>query len=178
MSNEFNSGLLNILLDAELPAQILSRRFDQYLFFDVDISSSKSMILAVEDILGECFGLDLETEIYKSSSRELIARISSKEEWCASILRAGKAIRNDGDFGGLILLDSKIRWIVYQSRPVDMGIFAINNKIVSGKINNIKEDFFDIADISGWLARRTARDNDLVQGFGADFLEKLVNNYQ
>lgn len=174
----YESRLSKILIDAELPLQILSRRFHQYLFFDSDISSSESMILAIQEVVSKCFGLDVEVDVYAGSNRRFVTHIGDVDKLKGKVIRVGECLRDAGDFGGLILLDTKMRWIAYQSRPVDVGIFAIDNGRALEGFEAMKENFFDCSDISGWLTQRTARDADLVQGFGAEFLAILVQNYQ
>jgi hypothetical protein len=136
------------------------------------------MLMAIKEVVGKCFGLDVEVEVYAGSNREFVAHIGDVEKLRGDVIRVGEALRDAGDFGGLILLDTKLRWIVYQSRPVDVGIFAINGGRTLEGGDAVKEDFFDCSDISGWLTQRTARDADLVRGFGAEFLAMLVQNYQ
>ena len=78
----------------------------------------------------------------------------------------------------MLLVDTKGRWVAYQSRPVDVGILAIDNEGGLNDFKNLKDYFFDLDDIYGWLEQRTARDIGLVQGLGANFLAALVKNYQ
>lgn len=173
-----NPELLNVVLRAELPAQVMSRRYEQYLFFDADITSSEAVISAVRGVVTACFGPDVETEIFASSTRTSLALLGRGAEWPVEISRLGKALRDAGDFGGMILVDALGRWAAYQSRPVDIGILAIDSRGALDGVEAVKDDFFDCADISGWLAQRTARDIDLVQGFGAELLTTLVKNYR
>jgi hypothetical protein len=177
-ANKSSPELLNVVLNAELPAQVLSRRYEQYLFFDSDISSSDSIISAVQSVVIACFGMDVEVDIFSSSNRSFLANLGQNPEWAVEISRLGKILRDASDFGGMILVDKRKRWVVYQSRPVDMGIVAIDGQGKLDEVEALKDDFFDCTDISGWLAQRTARDIDLVQGFGSEFLEALLKNYQ
>ena len=165
-----------MIVGGELPAQVLSRPFEKYLFFDADISSSEAMISAVREVVLFLFGLDVEAQVFASSNREFLAHLGKGVDWAVEISRLGKA--NRGDPGGLTLVDAKRRWIAYQSRPVDIGLFAIDCSAELDSIPGIKDSFFDCLDISGWLRRQTPRDADLVEGFGAVFLAALVKNYR
>ncbi|NDZ12401.1 hypothetical protein [Variovorax sp. WS11] len=166
-----------IVVGAELPTKVLARPFEKYLFFDADISSSGPMISAVRDVVVACFGLDVEVEIFASSNRISLARLEKGMDWPVEIFRLGRAIRESGDTGGLTLVDTKRRWVAYQSRPVDTGIFAIDCHAELDGIQAMKDSFFDCANISIWLSRRTLRDADLVQSFGTEFLAMLIRNY-
>ena len=163
---------------AELPAKVFNRPFEQYLFFDADISSSEAMISAVRNVVISCFDLDVEVQIFASSNRAFLAQLGKCMDWSDEISRLGKTNRESGDAGGLTLVDAKRRWIAHQSRPVDIGIFAIDCHAELGGVQGMKDSFFDCVDISNWLRRQTPRDADLVAGFGEDFLATLVKNYR
>jgi RHS repeat-associated protein len=173
-----NTGLRDVMVvGAELPAKVLTRPFEKYLFFDADISSSEAMICGVRDAVISCFDVDVEVQVFASSTRSFLGQVGKPVDWSAEISRLGKANRDSGDAGGLTLVDAKRRWIAYQSRPVDIGLFALDCHAELSGIPGVKESFFDCMDISDWLRRDTPRDADLVDGFGADFLAALVRNY-
>jgi hypothetical protein len=173
-----NTGLRDIMVvGAQLPARVLTRPFEKYLFFDADISSSEELISGVRDVVISCFDVDVEVQVFTSSTRSLLVQLGARVDWSVEISRLGKAIRDSGDAGGLTLVDAKRRWIVFQSRPVDVGLFALNCSAELSSISRVKDSFFDCIDISDWLCQRTPRDADLVGGFGADFLTAMVKNY-
>jgi len=173
-----NTGLRDMLvMGAELPSKVLTRPFEKYLFFDADISSSEAMICGVRDVAITCFNGDVEVQVFSSSTRSLLFQLGKRMDWSVEISRLGKANRDSGDAGGLTLVDAKRRWIAYQSRPVDVGLFALDCRVELSSIQGVKDSFFDCIDISHWLRRRAPRDADLVDGFGADFLTALVKNY-
>ncbi|WP_162588586.1 hypothetical protein [Variovorax sp. RA8] len=170
--------LIDVIVQAaKLPEQILVKRFKKYLFFDADISSSKPMISAIREVAVACFGEELEVEVFASSSRSLLARLDPSADWPVEISGLGKALRDGGDVDGMAFLDAKQRWIVYQSRPVDVGVFAIDSPQALDSIKAVRDSFFSKEDISSWLLRRTARDVELVESFGAEFLTILLSNY-
>jgi len=173
-----STGLRNMLVTgAELPAKVLTRPFEKYLFFDADISSSGAIISGVRDVVISCFDVDVEVQVFASSTRSLLVQLGRRVDWSVEISRLGKANRDSGDAGGLTLVDAKRRWIAYQSRPVDVGILALDCRVELSSIQGLKDSFFDCIDISHWLRRQAPRDADLVDGFGADFLTALVKNY-
>lgn len=173
-----NTGLRDMLvMGAELPAKVLTRPFEKYLFFDADISSSETMISGLRDLTVSCFDVDVEVEVFASSTRSLLVQLGKRVDWSVDISRLGKENRDSGDAGGLTLVDAKRRWIAYQSRPVDVGLFALDCRVELSSIQGVKDSFFDCIDISRWLRRQAPRDADLVDGFGVDFLTALVKNY-
>jgi hypothetical protein len=177
-TDESTGNLLDEMVrGAELPQQVLTRRFRKYLFFDADITSSKPMVSAVREVATACFGEELEVDVFARSSKSLLGRLSGNAEWPAYISSFGKALRDGADVDGMIFVDTKKRWIIYQSRPVDIGVFAIDSDRVLFDVKAVRESFFSREDISQWLLRRTARDIELVESFGAGFLEILLNNY-
>ncbi|WP_068676014.1 MULTISPECIES: hypothetical protein [unclassified Variovorax] len=182
MQNEATDESIGNSLDvivrgAELPQQVLTRQFQKYLFFDADITSSKPMISAVREVAAACFDEELEVDVFARSSRSLLARLGGDADWPVDISRLGKALRDGGDVDGMILVDVKKRWVIYQSRPVDVGVFAIDSDRVPDGTEVVRDNFFNKEDISLWLLRRTARDVELVESFGAGFLATLLSNY-
>ena len=176
--NGIESPLGDLMVEGvELPAKLFSRHFKQYLFFDADISSSVAMISAVQEAVVSCFGRDHEVQVFSSSNRHLVGRLDRRMDWSVGICLLGKKIRESGDVGGFTLLDESLRWIAYQSRPVDIGIFAIDCDVKIRGIPSVADSFFDKSDISGWLGGKSQREIDLVESFGKEFLARLVENY-
>jgi hypothetical protein len=161
----------------DLPGDIFARRFKKYLFFDADINSSQPLILAMQQASTACFGLDLEIDVYTSFGRTLLKRLKAPSDWAHEITRLGDRLFEDGDMGGMILVDRQRRWVAYQARPVDVGVFAIDCLLDLQSIEGVRDGFFSIDDIKGWLLQLTQRDRDLVDGFGKDYLTALVANY-
>jgi hypothetical protein len=164
-------------MGAELPDKVFNREFEKYIFFDADISSSEEMISAVRDVVIWCFDSDIDFQVFSSSSRDFLGHIQNSVDWLTEISRIGKAIRESGDVGGLTLVDSKKRWVAYQSRPVDIGVFAIDCPTNLSRMQGIKDSFFDCVDISIWIRQETPRDADLATSFGEEFLVELLKNY-
>jgi hypothetical protein len=177
-SNDIESPLRDLMIQGlELPAELFSRPFKQYFFFDADISSSAAMISAVQDAVVSCFNRDHEVQVFSSSNGHLVGRLDRRIDWSIGICLLGKKIRESGDVGGVALVDESLRWIAYQRRPVDIGIFAIDCDVEIRSIPSVADSFFDRSDILGWLDGKSQRDIDLVGSFGREFLVRLAENY-
>jgi hypothetical protein len=166
-----------LALGVELPGNVFTRRFGQYLFFDIDVTTSEPLIVAVRQVVMACFGSALEVDVYKSSDRSFLKRLGADEEWAQEIMMLSRAMRKEGDVDGMILLDGQNRWILYQLRPVDFGVFAIDCHQDLMSIAAILECFFALDDVKDWLSRRTSRDKEMVHTEGEGFLAALRDNY-
>lgn len=166
-----------IIPNATLPSMVLRRSFDKYLFFDADMGSSVEIIAAIRDVISQCFNGESEALIFNSRRESLLAILAADADWSLEVSRVGKAMRNAGDSDGLALVDTKGRWVAYQYWPVDIGIFALTCQADLATIPELKDNFFDKADITNWLCGQSPRDTELTQSLGADFLAKLLQNY-
>ncbi|MCS3495931.1 hypothetical protein M2189_005110 [Bradyrhizobium japonicum] len=169
--------LETIVLGVELPCHIFSRRFEQYLFFDADICTSQPLATAIRQATTICFGLDVDTDVYASSSRSYLRQLASDSDWPLEITALGNTMREEGDVDGLALVDSQDRWAAHQPSPVDVGVLAIDSSQELMSIEAVKDCFFSLNDIRGWLSRRTPRDRELVDVFGEEFLTTLLTDY-
>jgi hypothetical protein len=160
-----------------MPQYIFARKF-RHLFFDADIGSSDSLISAVKKIAIVCFGFDLRVEVFASSNSNSLTWLEAGDDWPTKIKTAAKLLRQAGDYGGLVLVEVAQKWAVYQERPIDVGVFALNsNQDFQGIGTIVKDNFFDSSDIAGWISGRDQRDIDLVKSMGRDYLIHLMKNY-
>ena len=171
--------LLGVIVPrANLPQYVFSRKFERHLFFDADIGSSDALISAVKEIAVTCFGVHFRAAVFACSDRTLLGWLDAEEDWLIKINKISKAMRDSGDWGGLILVEATQRWVVYQDRPVDVGVFAFDsNQDLQGIATIVNDNFFDRQDIAGWLSGRTQRDIDLIDNLGHDYLIALMENY-
>ncbi len=119
---------------ALLPAQIFHHSFNRYLFFDIDICTSRELMHMVQKLVRAVFELDGGVEVYSASGYESLNLFSPADDWVQAITSSEKYLRNAGDYGGLILLDTSKQWALLQPRPVDVGIFAFNSQVEIEKI--------------------------------------------
>ncbi|WP_271585406.1 hypothetical protein [Bradyrhizobium sp. CCBAU 45389] len=169
--------LETIVLGVELPCDVFNRRFKQYLFFDADICTSKPLAAAIRQATAICLGSDTDMDVYATSSRSFLARLTSDADWTLGITALGNAMRDEGDVYGLALVDSQNRWAAYQASPVDVGIFAIDSSQQLMSVDAIADCFFSLGNVRGWLSRRTPRDREVVDSVGEGFLTALQDNY-
>jgi hypothetical protein len=167
-----------VVVGADIPMYVLSRRFKKYLFFDADIGSSDALISAVQLVAKTCFGLNSKIRVFSSSDRELLGYLNSTDDWPVKLKKISKVMRSSGDCGGLILEEATQKWAVYQNRPVDVGVFAFDCDQGLQDIAAVVDDcFFDCGHIARWLSGEGEREINLVDGFGRDFLITLIKNY-
>lgn len=178
-SNKTIPTLSEIMIaGAELPARIFTRQFDQYLFSDVDIVSCVPMIDSVRAIMNCCNYLDAGVDVFSSWNREHLFHLDAAMDWPTELIQLRKVMHNDGDHGGLTLLDSKCRWIAYQYFPVEIGILAIESRLDLSLIAGVKDSFFSCSDLVRLCRRENQHDIDLVDdNFGLDVLNSLIKNY-
>lgn len=178
MTIENNKLKETLVLGASLPSEVFHHKFDRHLFFDIDISTSDELMLAVQKVVRGCFGLDGRVEVYSALGYESLGQFCIAEDWVPHIMRCEKTLRNAGIHDGLILIDASKQWILYQPCPVDLGIFAFNSQVrVEEILSDVYDYFFSCEDIKNWISQKTVRDAALVSSFGLEFLTLLVKNY-
>jgi hypothetical protein len=161
-----------------LPQRIFENAFGRYLFFDADIGSSDTLISTLYEVAKACLGTTLKVDVFASSNRILLGRLDVNSNWVTQINEISKTLRTAGDCDGLILVDVSQKWVVYQTRPVDIGILAFDGMAgLSGLESAIADCFFGCDDITNWLVGRSQRDIELVNDLGRDYLAALVKNY-
>ncbi|MES2040316.1 MAG: hypothetical protein V4495_21055 [Pseudomonadota bacterium] len=167
-----------LISGASLRAQVFHHSFDRYLFFDIDICTSCELMHTVQKLVRAGFGLDGAVEVYSASEYESLNLFRVADDWVQAITSCEKYLRNSGDYGGLILLDTSKQWALFQPRPVDMGIFAFNSQVEIEKfVPDICDYFFSCADIRNWISRKTEHDVALVETVGYEVLNSLIKNY-
>lgn len=178
-ANHFGVDLHGIFITGSaLPRCIFENVFGQYLFFDADVCTSDALISILYKIAKARFGTTLKVDVFASSNRILLDRLDVNSNWIAQINRISKKLRTAGDCDGLILVDASHKWVVYQTRPVDIGVLAIDSiEGLSGLESGIADCFFECDNITNWLDGRSQRGLELVNNFGRDYLVSLVKNY-
>lgn len=164
--------------DSVLPQRVFENSFGRYLFFDADVGSSDALISTLYEIAKACFGKSLRVDIFASSNQVFLGRLDVDSNWVSEINNLNKALRITGDCDGLILVDASRKWVVYQKRPVDLGVFAFDCREDMADLELVIADcFFGCGDIASWLVGKSPRDIDLVNNFGRDYLVALAKNY-
>lgn len=178
-ANDLGADLLGVFIPGlALPQRIFDDVFGRYLFFDADVCSSDALISTLYEIAKACFGVTLKVDVFASSNRILLGRLDVNSNWVVQINEISKTLRTAGDCDGLILVDASQKWVVYQTRPVDIGILAFNGMTGLPSLESaIADCFFGCDDITNWLVGRSQRDIELVNDLGRDYLAALVKNY-
>lgn len=177
--NDLGGELDRVLIpDSALPERIFEDAFDGYLFFDSDVGSSDTLASTLYKVAKECLGVKFQVKVFSASNRSLLGELDENSDWVAQINEIGKALRSVGDCYGLILVDASHKWVVYQARPIDIGILAFNGMTNFPDIESeIKFCFFNSNDIANWLSGKGWEDIGLVSNFGREYLVNLLKNY-
>jgi hypothetical protein len=167
-----------VRLGANLPAHVFHKKFARYFFFDNDICTSDDLIRVTKLVIGESFGDDLIANVFSSSDFKYLGDLHMNEDWVAKIVSLSTEMNSSGDYGGLIILDQKKQWAIFQKTPVEEGVLGVNSHKKLEVINNlIYENFVDCEKFKEWLEERTSHDVELVKFMGRDYLMSLVENY-
>lgn len=178
MTIESNKLKETLIPGALLPARVFHHKFDRHLFFDIDICTSDELMLTVQNVVRGCFGLDGGVEVYSALGHESLDQFYIAADWVASIMKCEKYLREAGNYNGLILIDVDKRWVLFQPRPVDLGIFAFNSQVMIEEfVPDVYDYFFSCADIRNWLSRKTEADVALAKATGSEVMNLLIKNY-
>lgn len=168
-----------VRLGANLPARVFHKKFARYFFFDNDICTSDDLISVTKLVIGESLGYDLMASIFASSDFKYLGDLHMNEDWVAKIVSLSTEMNDSGDYGGLIILDQKKQWAIFQKTPVEEGVLGINSNKKLEAINDlIYENFVDCEKFKEWLEERTSHDVELVKSVGRDYLMSIVENYR
>ncbi len=160
------------------PDYIFSRRFEQHFFFDLDICSSDIVICAAKEIILNCLGTEVRVAVFSFTERTLLGWLESDDDWSFKIGAMSESLRRSGDYNGLILIDDLKKCIVYQARPVDLGILAFDGSNNWRAISTVARDcFVDAHDIESWLTGESVYGAALVNDLGREYLAALAKNY-
>ncbi|BDU19989.1 hypothetical protein [Dyella sp. GSA-30] len=181
--NHASSLLSSMLLtDRRLPDYLFKKKFDQYLFFDVDITSVDELIKAIKDVVINRITSMPDMAVFSFTEKAFVTWMGRDEDWVLKINEVYKLLRDKKDYNGLVLADASMKCIVHQPDPVSMGVFAFsreNGRDESWRniSDNVNGCFFDLTDVRGWLAGGSERDSSLIESMGREYLEALIENY-
>ncbi|MGF6191460.1 hypothetical protein [Serratia sp. 2723] len=168
-----------VRLGVNLPAHVFHKKFARYFFFDNDICTSDDLISATKLVIGESLGYDLIANVFASSDFQYLGDLHMNEDWVAKIVSLSTEMNGSGDYGGLIILDQKKQWAIFQKTPVDEGVLGFNSNKKIETINNlIYENFVDCEKFKEWLEEGTSHDVELVKSMGRDYLMSIIENYR
>lgn len=164
--------------DVALPTYVFYQKFSSYAFFDLDIATSPELAVGLKKLIEDCADSGEQVSIFSAESREHLGTLTVGSEWENGVLQVGRSLRAEGDCGGMILVPVSRKWLAFQSRPVDIGVIALNcdAKLSSQKLG-VDDCFFDCGDIAEWMIGTTERDANLRENYGDWLLRGLIVNY-
>lgn len=165
-----------VKLGVNLPQDVFLKRFENYLFFDNDICTSECLIGALNYLIFNSPFEVASAYVYSSSDYNYLGSLNADDNWVSKIFLLSKSMNDDGDYGGLIILDASNDWCLFQRTPVDDGVLGINDDSLL-KSEIVNDNFFNYENINEWLSQNTLQDIELVKGSGKDYLESLILNY-
>ena len=105
--------------------------------------------------------------------RTLLGWLEPDDDWLSEITAITDRLVQSGDYNGLVLIDSSLRYAIYQARPIDLGIFAIdaepNWELLSV---DTRDCFIRVRDIESWLNDNSEGNASLASFYGRDVLEE------
>lgn len=180
---EASSLLESLLIDEKwLPGYLFEKKFDQYLFFDADLTSVEEVIMAIKDVLTSRVTTSPYMAVFSYTDKTFLTWMKGDEDWATRMAGIYRSLRASGDYNGLVLVDASMKYVVHQPNPVSMGVFAFSTE--NGKderwrdiSDNVRGAFFDLKDAERWLTGNTEHDLSLAESMGREYLEVLIKNY-
>jgi hypothetical protein len=162
----------------ELPAYLFSKKFEHHLFFDADITTSDELIFGIKEVVLSGVGPLLPSAIFSSDTREILGIVEPEEDWPKKVMDITESMRKRGNYGGYIIVDSELRWVVYQDNPVSLGVFAFDGKNPWSYVSQGARDCFaSMKRIEDLFISEARDDIDMVNIFGRDYFFNLIKNY-
>ncbi|MFM9923127.1 hypothetical protein VLK31_09070 [Variovorax sp. H27-G14] len=168
----------SVIASLVLPSKIFEDGFDDFLFFDADLSSDCEFLEEIERAYKLAFQeIDAGVIFLYASNFASLANIERQASWAPGIGKMRSAMEAGNLHGGVILADENLSWIAVQFSPVELGVLAVNLKKKNAFkfIRQLDRNwFFSISDAT---AAVIDVDLPLNRALGSVFLEQLVANY-
>jgi len=161
-----------------LPEYVFLREYDEFLFFDIDISTNQEFIQEME----RAWKLTLATNrasvfLSYSSKSEAATEMAGSQDWVTAVDSFRGRLYKNKLHGGIIVMPRDGGWVIFQKNPVDVGVFAINT-------NELKLRQFMQAVDKSWFIDSTQicrsltdSESELTAALGRGWLEELAINY-
>jgi hypothetical protein len=173
-------GNLISVVDAvkEMPEYLFSKKFEHHLFFDIDIGTSDRLIRGLQEVVLSGVGPLLTSVVFSSKTRENMGTLELSEDWPKKMTSITESMHERGNYYGLAIVDSSLRWVAYQSDPVSLGVFAFDGKYPWRSVSQDTRDcFVNRKRIEDLLISESREDADSVNWYGRDYLYYLMKNY-
>lgn len=181
IENDTSKELINSVVKSgvNLPSHVFHTNFMQYYFFDNDMGSSEYLINTTKTIISRALQFNGKANVFSSTGFRYWGVLSATDDWIVKIHDLRVNMEDNGDFGGMIIVDERKQWAIFQWYPIDIGVLAINSTSGLDTISDIiHEVFFDCTILGQWL-EETRRHDGYLESFGLDsaFVMQLIENY-
>lgn len=162
-----------------LPEYVFLRRYDEFYFFDTDISADEEFIQEIErgwKLMPPSERPDV--FLSYSSKNEAAIRIDASQDWIAVIGSFKRKLIEGKLYGGIILMPENGGWAVFQKTPVDLGVLAVNSNefgLRAGLFRAIDKNW--LIDSNQILNGLTDPESKIRTALGITWLEELAINY-
>lgn len=173
-----NSIAASVIIPPILPKRILSQDFDDFLFFDANLSSDYEFIEEIQRARKLAFReIGTDVVFLYASDLTTLAIVEGQSAWASGIEKSILAMEARNLHGGAIVADEQLSWIAVQSSPVDIGVLGVdfNKKGAREFFEHLNRSwFFSVSD----AAAAIDTDLPLSKALGRSFLKELVANYR
>lgn len=180
MEKSIDEAIFNTVSSLKnLPEYVFLRRYDEFYFFDTDISTDEEFIQKIERAWKLMPPSDRpDIFLSYSSKNEAAIKMDASQDWTTAIGFFKRKLIEDKLYGGIILMPENGGWAAFQKTPVDLGVLAVNSNEFW-----LKGELFQAID-KNWLIDST----QIIQGLtdpeskiraalGVAWLEELAINY-
>ncbi|MFC3653311.1 hypothetical protein ACFONN_17250 [Dyella humi] len=166
-----------------LPSYVFAKRFRSHLFFDSGLGYPE-LTQAIRELVAPCLGPDTKIAVFSTHTRAFLGWLEVADDWPSLVEGMIQRMWDEGDHGGMLWVDAAGRVAVYQWRPVDLGVVALDARVdwhvklnESGDPYFATDHFFGAAALELLLADKSERGLSMAHASGREFLEELMRNY-
>lgn len=161
-----------------LPGYVFNKKFRSFLFFDDDFCSSEELVKEIQSLLNMIFEKKTECHIFSQLNGGYICSLEMCADWVKEINAIRTKMHDDGDYYGLIIIDSEEQWAIFQKSPVDDGVIAID--VSQSTLNDYTSKcdfFFNCEDVKKWIGDEIRKDPEYIKKSSYLYLSALTKNY-
>src|ERR1700751_2602670 len=99
------SDLIGVMDAGEnLPDYIFSKKFENHLFFDADITTCDQLICGIKEVVLRGVGPLLSVAVFSSTTRETLGVVAPDEDWTKIVMGITESMHKRGDYCGYIIV--------------------------------------------------------------------------
>ncbi|NTJ65338.1 hypothetical protein G6M50_30140 [Agrobacterium rhizogenes] len=106
-----------------LPERIISREYDAFLFFEIDLRSNSEFY----DHLQKMVPTGTEISIFYSQNLRKLGETKVGERWAEKVKSIVQALELEGEYFGLTVVEGNGAWVVTQDIPVSWGVMGFKS---------------------------------------------------